>query len=66
MCKMELIFPISWSGYWGQPWYIIGAKKHAQNKKEPHRPNFRDIITYIIGFLFFLFVFYMLTLNWHG
>ena len=38
----------------------------SKNKKEPHILNFRDIITYNIGFFFFLFVFYMLTVNWHG
>ena len=38
----------------------------SNNRKEPHKLNFRDIITYIIGFLFFLFVFYMPTVNGHG
>ena len=41
-------------------------KNMPNNNKEPHKLNFRDIITYIIGFSYFLFVFYMLTLNWHG
>ena len=38
----------------------------SDNNKKPRKLTLGDIITYIIGFLFFLFVFYMLTLNWHG
>ena len=38
----------------------------SDNNKEPRKLTLGAIITYVIALLFFLFVFYMLTLNWHG
>lgn len=36
------------------------------NDKKRRKLTLGDWLTYIIGTLFFLFVFYMLTVRWHG